>query len=138
MSGPRVSGFTLRDYQERAVSAVRAALDEGRDPCVELPTGAGKSITIAASIADHERVVVAVPSRELVEQNVAAIRAVLGGDADVGVCCAGLGRHDTSNRIVVGTAATLKNHVDQLGHRDVVHVDEGHRMPPLERSAARR
>lgn len=63
----------LRDYQEKAISDVRKAWAAGfRRPCVVMPCGAGKSVTVAEiakrTTAKHNRVQFLVHRQELCEQ----------------------------------------------------------------------
>ena len=68
--------LTLRPYQEEAVAALDRFLCEREDnPCVVLPTGAGKSLVMAEAIrrwrADYPqfRCVVLAHRKELVRQD---------------------------------------------------------------------
>lgn len=79
----------LRDYQATPVEALTAGKLMGEHAVVSLPMGAGKSVVVAG-LVDHlsmhgdERIVVTVPSCEVVEQNERALRVVLASD-QVGV-----------------------------------------------------
>ena len=70
--------YTLRSYQQAAASAAVTHFQKSRDPAViTLPTGAGKSLVIAAlaGIATG-RVLVLAHVKELVEQNHQKLKAI--------------------------------------------------------------
>jgi DNA repair protein RadD len=70
-----------------------------------------------------------VHSRELVDQNAAALLRVWP-QAPLGVYCAGLGRREADAQIVYGSIASVyRLDAKTIGRRDVVLVDEAHRVP---------
>jgi DNA repair protein RadD len=130
-AGPRAE-IVLRDYQEEASAAiVRTVRRAGDYPVVSLPTGSGKS-KVAAKVCSllsargDERILVIVPSRELAEQNEAALLDFFPESA-VGVVCAALGRRELNRRILVGTPQSLCGTISF--DPDFVIVDEAHQMP---------
>jgi len=127
--------ITLRPYQREAVDSVYAHLRSRDDnPCVVIPTGAGKTYLIAEICRDAVqrwggRVVVLAHVRELLEQSADKLRAV-AGDLPVGICSAGLGRRDTSCAITVAGIQSVYQRAHDLGPLDLVIVDEAHLIPP--------
>jgi len=122
-----------RWYQTEAIEAVwdYVRTSDG-NPCVELPTGAGKSIVIARLMLDtvawNGRVVLLAHRKELLEQTADKIRS-LQPTIDVGVYSAGLKRRDTEHDVLVAGIQSVYNRADEIGSRDVIIVDEAHLIP---------
>jgi DNA repair protein RadD len=124
--------FKLRDYQQEAVTAVFNYLQRGgRAPLVEVPTGGGKSAILGEIVrrvvGEHGgRVLVATHRKELIAQDERAILNVWpDGRRRVGVYSAGLGRREIRD-CVVGGVQSLARRARELGHVDVVIIDEAH------------
>ncbi|TAM96012.1 MAG: DEAD/DEAH box helicase, partial [Rhizobiaceae bacterium] len=125
--------FTLRYYQREAADATMAALSRRKNPVVTLPTGSGKSATAAEIVfrvisqsPQGARIVVVAPSRELVQQDEAALLRYFQPE-HVGVVCASLNRREGDRQILVGTPQSLAGTIDF--DPAVVVVDEAHLMP---------
>ena len=81
--------LSLREYQRKAVQSVFDYLAEnpGKNPCLVLPTGSGKSVCVAAFVMaclewwPDSRVLVVTHQKELVEQDAKALHP---HDADAG------------------------------------------------------
>jgi len=121
----------LRPYQHDAVESVFAYWARGGpgSPLVEMPTGSGKSLTMASvtrRIAQDygARVLVLAHRKELLAQDANAIRA-LWPDAPVGIWSAGLGSRQVRQVTVAGVQSVWRK-ADALGRVDVVIVDEAH------------
>ncbi|MGI9306109.1 MAG: DEAD/DEAH box helicase, partial [Gammaproteobacteria bacterium] len=124
--------LTLHPHQVRAVAAGIASLRAGHTPVLSVATGGGKSL-IAADLAyrGHGRVLVTAHRKELVAGN-AAEMLELHPDADVGIYSAGVGRRDTSNKVVFAGIDSVVNRMADLqagGPFSAVIVDEAHRIP---------
>jgi DNA repair protein RadD len=125
----------LRAYQRAAVDAVYRHLRERDDnPCVVLPTGAGKSLVIAQLCRDavelwSGRVLVLAHVRELLEQTHAKLMALVP-ELDVGLHSAGLNRRDSRNAVVVAGIQSVYDKAERLGRFDLAIVDEAHLLPP--------
>lgn len=124
-----------RWYQSEAVQATWDFIrSKPGNPCIVLPTGAGKSLVIAMMARDAlawgGRVLIIAHRKELLEQNAEKVSQCLPG-LDVGIYSAGLGRKDHGQDIVVaGVQSCFKAKAAyNLGHRDVVIVDEAHLIP---------
>lgn len=126
---------TLRWYQSDAIAAIYAALrDRDDNPCVSLPTGAGKSLVIAQlcldAIKHGDRVLVLAHVRELLEQNYGElIDAAPEIAGKVGVYSAGLKTRDTAQQIIIAGIQSVYQRIAELGRFDLVIVDEAHRIP---------
>ena len=118
----------LRPYQENAVAATFAYWGKKPGaPCLEMPTGAGKSIVLAEiirraiSLKPDLQVIVATHVGELVAQNHAELLGIWP-EADAGICSAKFGRKEIK-QITFGTIQTL--HRMDLAP-DLVIIDEAH------------
>ena len=126
----------LRPYQKEAVEAVYAHL-RGRDdnPCVVLPTAAGKTPCIATICRDvvnlwSGRVLVLAHVKELLAQAVDKLYA-MAPDLwmNIGVYSAGLSKRDTTQPILVAGIQSVYQKAKELGRFDLVIVDEAHLIP---------
>lgn len=124
-----------RWYQSESVSATWDYIrDKAGNPCIVLPTGAGKSLVIGMIARDTVswggRCLVLAHRKELIEQNAEKIRACVPG-LDVGVWSAGLKRKDYFQDVVVAGVQSCfrKAAAYTIGFRDVVVVDEAHLIP---------
>lgn len=124
----------LRWYQEAAVQAVWDFIraNPGKNPCVELPTGAGKSLVISQLMMDtagwNGRAVLLAHRKELLEQTADKIKA-MAPDLDLGIYSAGLGRRDTDSQIVLAGIQSVYSRADEIGPVQVILVDEAHLIP---------
>lgn len=128
----------LRWYQREAVTAVWNHLCTRDDnPCVEIPTGGGKSAVIATLASEAVntyggRVIVLAHVKELLEQNAGALKRVCP-DLDIGIYSAGLGQRDHENAVIVGGIQSVYDKADKLGPFQMVLVDEAHLIQPNEK-----
>lgn len=128
--------MTPRDYQARVHTSTMEHLwstPKARGLILE-PTGVGKSVQIAMAV---EGVLTAVPdarilmlthSKELVEQNYEKLANMT--DYHVGLWSSGLGKADYHAPVVYAGIQTVANNPHMLGRRDVILVDEAHRVSP--------
>lgn len=123
----------LRDYQQRAIDDLYAwfrANDEG-NACLVLPTGSGKSWIVAALCKDaltnwpQTRVLMLTHVKELIEQNAEKMRLVWPG-APMGIYSASVGRRQLGEPITFAGIQSVRTRANQLGHIDLVIVDECH------------
>ena len=127
--------MALRPYQVDAVEAIYRHLRERDDnPCVVIPTGGGKTPVIATVCSDavgrwNGRVLILAHVKELLEQAADKLDQVCP-DIHVGVYSAGLKRRDTTHPVIVAGIQSVYQKAEQLGHFDLVVVDEAHMIPP--------
>jgi DNA repair protein RadD len=121
----------LRPYQQEAVDAALEALAAGSNPVLQLATGTGKSLIIAA-LSEHCRATgkqawMLTHVQQLVEQNAATFRRYAG--AEPAIVCAGLKRKDTWGGVTYGTIQSVAGMRDKLPNPDLIIIDEAHRVP---------
>lgn len=124
----------LRWYQRDAIDAVYAHLRAREDnPCVVMPTGSGKSPTIAQIARDTTlrwggRCLILAHRKELLEQNADKLRA-FEPDLDIGIYSAGLSRRDTEAPVIFAGIQSVYQRATQIGKFDLILVDEAHLIP---------
>lgn len=122
---------TLRWYQEGAVGAVHKYLKDNAtgNPCVVLPTGAGKTHVIRQLASDvvqwGGRVLILAHVKELLQQAASKLDGL-----DVGIYSAGLNRRDTDNAVIVAGIQSAYKRALEFGRFDLVIVDECHLVRP--------
>jgi DNA repair protein RadD len=120
----------LRQYQTEAVDAAYDSLKSGRgNPLIDLPTGSGKSLTLAEiarrAVTDYAgRVVILAHRKELLSQNAAKIQALC--NIPVGMYSSGLNERSTDQPIIVGGIQSIYNKAHELGRRHLAIIDEAH------------
>ena len=121
--------LTLRPYQQAAVAAVYKHLRERDDnPCVVLPTGSGKTPTMATICRDavvtwSGRVLIVAHVKELLEQSADKLRVVCP-DVKFGIYSAGLKRRDTQAPVIIAGIQSIYKRACELGPFDLILVDE--------------
>ena len=123
----------LRDYQQRTIDQLYAWFEEGGigNPCLVLPTGSGKSHIVAALCKDalqnwpETRVLMLTHVKELIEQNAEKMRQHWRG-APMGIYSASIGRKDLGEPITFAGIQSVRSKAKQLGHTDLVIIDECH------------
>jgi DNA repair protein RadD len=128
--------MNLRDYQRDAIDGVYEWFDQSQgNPLVVVPTGGGKSVIASELIREiieawpTERLMVVTHVKELIEQN---HNALLRGwpQAPAGIYSAGLKRRDTRAQILFCGVQSVFRRAEELGHFDLVIIDEAHLIPP--------
>jgi len=125
----------LRPYQAEAVEAVFSYWsEEPGNPLIDLATGLGKSLCMAEIIKrlvdgwPDLRIMVATHVAELIEQGYLELIGAWPF-APAGIYSAGLGRRDAHSQIVFAGIQTVWNKSQQIGHIDVLLIDEAHLVP---------
>lgn len=125
----------LRDYQRKALNDLYSWFGEHRgNPCIEAPTGSGKSYLIAAFCKENIeanpgiRIVMATHTKELIAQDAGALLDIWP-EAPVGIYSAGLRKKEKDSPITVGGIQSMYRHASEFGHVDVLLVDEAHMIP---------
>lgn len=126
---------TLRPYQRAAIDAVLSYWQDGGDnPLIVLPTGTGKSLvqaTLSKELIDDFaglRVCMITHVKELIEQNYMELLGIWPF-APAGIYSAGLGRRDSQSQIVFCGIQSVHRRAKQIGHVDLVLIDEAHLVP---------
>lgn len=122
---------TLYDFQEAALNAAHGIISRKTSEIIVMPAGAGKSVVAAAIVRDltrpytRRRVLILSHVQEIVEQDVAAIEAMLPQEV-VGIACAGLGRVELGRRVTVASIQSIYDRTYAQWSYDVIIVDEAH------------
>lgn len=123
----------LRDYQQRAIDQLYAWFEAGNNgnPCLVLPTGAGKSHIIAALVKDalqnwpETRVMMLTHVKELIAQSAEKMREHWP-NAPMGIYSASLGRRCLTEPITFAGMQSVSKRGHEIGHIDLILVDEAH------------
>jgi superfamily II DNA or RNA helicase len=128
-AGPSPELRPLRPHQERGVSELRQSLSSGhKRPMLQMPTGAGKTLTsahiVAGALGKGKRVAFCVPRKTLVDQTVGEFERE--GISAIGVMQAAHLRTDGRQPIQICSAQTLARR--ERPDVNLVIVDEAHEM----------
>lgn len=129
--------LTDRPYQAEAVQSIWSYFQEGGrgNPIIAMPTGTGKAVVIARllqsvfSAYPHQRVIILVDSKELVQQNYEKL-LMAWPFAPAGVYSAGLKSREHTKPITFAGIQSVWKKAPLFGHIDLVLVDEVHMVPP--------
>lgn len=135
----------LRDYQENTITMLYDWFRKNPEghPCIVLPTGSGKSIIVAelCKNALHQwpstRLLMLTHNKELIEQNAEKMRLVWP-NAPLGIYSAGIGRRELGEQITFGGIQSLRNRASQIGHIDLILIDECHLVSHREEGGYRK
>lgn len=123
--------ISLRPYQTEAVQSIYAYFGkQSGNPLVVLPTGSGKSLTMAAFIEQAirhypaTRIVLLTHVKELIEQDARAI-VRYWPEAPIGIWSAGL-KQKSKHQITVAGIQSIHRLPATFGHTDLVIIDEAH------------
>ena len=127
--------LTLRPYQQAAIQSIYDYFQTNTgNPLVVIPTAGGKSLVMAAFIEGvlkawpDQRILVVTHVRELIAQNHAEMIG-LWPEAPAGIYSAGLGRRDARARILFAGIQSIHQRAQEVGHTDLVLIDEAHLIP---------
>lgn len=128
-----------RWYQVEAHEALINCLwnEPEEAPVVAIPTGAGKSLTIAMVALDvlqrvpRARIVIATHSKELVSQNAKTLQRYWP-QAPFGVYSAGLGSKEAAMPITLANIQSMARNIKAFGKIAIFIVDEAHLIAPGE------
>lgn len=133
----------LRPYQNEAVAAIYTYFQSNSgNPIVSLPTGSGKSLTMASFIKSAieqypaTRILLLAHVRELLAQNTKAILHYWP-DAPVGIWSAGLGRKDKA-QITVAGIQSIHKWPTKFSDTDLIVIDECHLLSHKQDTTYRR
>ncbi|CAA0106111.1 Putative DNA repair helicase RadD [BD1-7 clade bacterium] len=124
-----ITPFTLRDYQQEAVTAtIKHFRQSNESAVIVLPTGAGKSLVIAelARLA-RKRILVLTHVKELVEQNHHKYQTY---GLTAGIFSAGLGQKENRHQVTFASIQSVARNLDAFSHDySLIIIDECHRVP---------
>ena len=127
--------LTLRPYQEAAITAIYGYFQNHKgNPLVVIPTAGGKSLVMAAFIEGvlkawpDQRILIVTHVRELIAQNHAEMIG-LWPEAPAGIYSAGLGKREAQARILFAGIQSIHRRAQEVGHTDLVLIDEAHLIP---------
>ena len=125
----------LRYFQRTAIDAVFGYWAETPGhPLVEMATGTGKSITMGTLSKElvlgypDIRIVNVTHVIELVEGNAMELLGIWN-EAPFGIYAATLNRRDRRAQVLFAQLQTVWNKADEIGHVDVLEIDEVHLVP---------
>lgn len=134
----------LRPYQQNAIDLLYKWLRENEgNPCLVLPTGAGKSIIIAELCRNaltewpETTILMLTRSKELIEQNAAKLRQ-LWPNAPMGVYSASVGKRQLGEPITIAGTLSVASKIKDLGHIDIILCDECHDISHQEQGTYRK
>jgi DNA repair protein RadD len=121
----------LRNYQQRTIDEIYKWLsNHAGHPCVVMPTGSGKSHIVAALCKDalqqwpETRILMLTHVKELIEQNAEKMRQHWP-DSPLGIYSASIGIKQM-DCITFAGIQSIRKKADELGHVDLVIIDECH------------
>ncbi|UYP69682.1 DEAD/DEAH box helicase [Thalassobacter stenotrophicus] len=127
--------LTLRPYQEAAISSIYGYFQSNKgNPLVVIPTAGGKSLVMASFIEGvlkawpDQRILIVTHVRELIAQNHAEMIG-LWLDAPAGIYSAGLGKREAQARVLFAGIQSIHRRAHEIGHTDLVLIDEAHLIP---------
>lgn len=127
--------LTLRPYQQAAITAIYGYFQTHTgNPLVIIPTAGGKSLVMASFIEGvlkawpDQRILIVTHVRELIAQNHAEMIG-LWPDAPSGIYSAGLGKREAQARILFAGIQSIHRRAAEIGHTDLVLIDEAHLIP---------
>jgi len=127
--------LTLRPYQNAAISSIYGYFQSNTgNPLVVIPTAGGKSLVMAAFIEGvlkawpDQRILIVTHVRELIAQNHAEMIG-LWPEAPAGIYSAGLGKREAQARILFAGIQSIHRRAREIGHTDLVLIDEAHLIP---------
>ena len=125
--------LVLRPYQNDTLQAIYAWFTDNQtgNPCVEMPTGSGKSVLIAALVKQSlelwpdTSILMLTHVKELIEQNHAKL-IKLWPDAPVGIYSASIGQKVLNNKITFAGIQSVCKRASELNKIDLIIIDECH------------
>ena len=134
----------LRPYQQEAIDAIYAYFEKHTgNPLIVIPTAGGKSLVLTAfsegvlkTWAD-QRILIVTHVRELIGQDHAEMIG-LWPEAPAGIYSAGLGRRETDARVLFAGIQSVYRKASEIGHCDLVLIDEAHLIPTASATMYRR
>jgi len=136
--------LTLRPYQNAAISSIYGYFQNNKgNPLVVIPTAGGKSLVMASFIEGvlkawpDQRILIVTHVRELIAQNHAEMIG-LWPEAPAGIYSAGLGKREAQARVLFAGIQSIHRRAREIGHTDLVLIDEAHLIPGRSNTMYRR
>ena len=127
--------LTLRPYQQAAITSIYGYFQNHKgNPLVVIPTAGGKSLVMAAFIEGvlkawpDQRILIVTHVRELIAQNHVEMIG-LWPEAPAGIYSAGLGKREARAQILFAGIQSIHRRAHEVGHTDLVLIDEAHLIP---------
>ena len=127
--------LTLRPYQQAAIASIYGYFQNNKgNPLVIIPTAGGKSLVMPAFIEGvlkawpDQRILIVTHVRELIAQNHAEMIA-LWPEAPAGIYSVGLGKREAQARVLFAGIQSIHRRAHEVGHTDLVLIDEAHLIP---------
>ena len=123
----------LRPYQSRALQMLYSWFEQHPEgnPCIVMPTGSGKSHVIASFCKNalqefpETKILMLTHVKELIQQNAGKMREHWP-EAPLGIFSASMGKKDLGKEITFAGIQSIRKRADQLGHIDIILIDEAH------------
>jgi DNA repair protein RadD len=136
--------LSLRPYQQAAIGTIYAYFEDHKgNPLIVIPTAGGKSLVLAAfsegvlKAWPDQRILIVTHVRELIAQNHAEMIG-LWPEAPAGIYSAGLGKREADARILFAGIQSVHRKAVEIGHCDLVLIDEAHLIPVASATMYRR
>jgi len=136
--------LSLRYYQSAAIQGIYAYFEtQAGNPLICIPTAGGKSLVMASFVEGvlkawpDQRILIVTHVRELIEQNHAELKR-LWPEAPAGIYSAGLKQRDIAARILFAGIQSIHRKLPEVGHCDLVLIDEAHLIPRASNTMYRR
>lgn len=128
--------ITPRQYQNRAIVAGMEHLytSKTKNGLILMPTGTGKSVVIGGTVKAVKEayppasILMVTHNKELIEQNYK--KAVVMAGSGIGLVSAGLRKAEYDRDVIFAGIDTIANAPQKLGRRDIILIDEAHRVAP--------
>jgi len=124
----------LRPYQQKTISLLYEWFQSNNgNPCIDLPTGAGKSHIIAKICEDalknwpDTKILMLCAQKELIEQNRDKLLSHWP-EAPIGIYSASMRKKELDFPITFASIQSIKKRLTQLGHINLVLIDEAHQV----------
>lgn len=136
--------LNLRPYQSAAIQAIYDYYGKhDGNAVICIPTAGGKSLVMASFVEGvlkawpDQRILIVTHVRELIEQNHTELLR-LWPEAPAGIYSAGLKQRDIGARILFAGIQSIHSRVREVGHCDLVLIDEAHLIPRSSNTLYRR
>lgn len=120
--------MNLRDYQLEAIDVIKSHFKSWNTQYIELPTGSGKTVTFLSYSKEHERILIVVPTKELLNQVYESAQSFYHKSK---ISRKGCGYDEIPNQVHICIINSIKNkYLDILknSNYDLLIIDEAHHV----------